>query len=186
MPNHDEPDPAEPAHGKTETDLTAFGGGVSIDPPRIQKAGRVHTATPDETRVAGHVARAANRTGRVFITTRDSHDHRIRHLHDDEGGSYAISADVIDRLDRQDVSRVLIHEPDRDTVLEWPLTAFIEGDPVPETFLQTTGDPQEYATRDSAEHVWEDQTPEDLYIPRGTALDDPGVPATDGGDGDGE
>jgi hypothetical protein len=157
-------------------DLTEFGSGVSFDPPKIQKRERVHAPTPDATRQVGFLAATTNRDGAAFVTTRDSQQHRIRHLCGDGGGSYAISKSALRTLARTNVRWVFVHEQDTNTVLEWPAKAFHDGPEVPDAFLQTSADAQRYVTRDSAARVWDEYGPDELFIPRGATLDDPGLP----------
>lgn len=164
----------------TDTDLTDFGVDATPDPPRVQKRTRIQTITGDGT--AGYTARTPDRNGLVFVASRDSHDHRLRHLEADRGGAYAFSVDALDRLATLDVTRILIHEVDTGDVLEWPANAFYDGDEVPARYLETTMDPQQYATVHGAEFCWDDHGG-GLYLPQSAVFDDSGLPADgDGGD----
>lgn len=151
------------------TDLTDFGGGTTTDPPQLQKRHRVQSLTGGGH--AGHIARAAARPNPVFVAARDSHDHRLRYLHEEQGGAYAISDDVLRRLADAGVQRIFIRETDTGDVYEWPAGAFYTGEHVPDAFLETTSDPQRYATRDSAEHVWDDLPNDTFYEPQGAGFE---------------
>lgn len=124
-------------------------GVESEDPPRIRKRERVLTKHGERTLMAGWHGET-NRGEMGFVSVRNSHTHRIRALN-----AYAISVDVLDKLDARDVSVVLIVEEDTGDVWEYDIGAFDTH--VPETFLNRRDDPQRYATatRDAARGKWE-------------------------------
>lgn len=145
---------------ETETDTGA-------DAPRVRKRRRVASQTAG-TAMAGFLTEVSNRAGFGFVTTRDSHDHRLRYLHKDEGGAYAISNDVLATLQRAEVRTIFVVEVDTGDVYEYAARAYYDGSAVPESYLETELDPQTYATRDSARHVWTDHAPDPFFQPRDT------------------
>ena len=148
-------------------DLTDFGGGVSTEPPRVRKTTPIQIRVDGTTRTAGHVGRAYERPGWAFVTTRNSHAHRLRYYNKDDGGTYAISMSALSRVMHigEDVQTVFVHEVDTGDVYEWPLTAFTtDGEVVPPKYLDTKADPQTGMARETATHVWEGHAPDDFYV----------------------
>lgn len=149
-------------------DLREFG--INPDPPapRIQKRTPIYAGLNEDgtRRTVGHVGLCPDRgdddvVASVFVTKRDSHDHRIRAL-----DAYAISEDALPRLTDRDIKRLFVHETDTGHVYEYRMRQFTEGPNVPNHYLATRGDPQRFVTRDDAAYTWADHGGR-LYLPRG-------------------
>lgn len=161
------------------TDLTDFGGGAERDPPVVRKRKALHISVGGDVKHVGHFAVLVEpepaATTPVYVTTRDSHDHRLRYLEQDAGGAYAVSRHAIGEVQRHahryadgGVRSFFVHEVDTGDVYEWRMDALtVESQAVPEQYLETTADPQVYVTRESAAYVWTDHAPDDFYAPRG-------------------
>lgn len=143
------------------TTLAEFDAGNGEDPPLIRKEGRVLTTDSKRTRTAGWHG-PTNRGAVGYVTSRDSHEHRIRAL-----DAYAISTSVLRKLELIDAEVLLVVEEDTDAVFEYRLEDFTEyADLVPERFLYDASDPQRYVPRTNAYAEWPNHRG-DVYVPRG-------------------
>jgi len=141
------------------TDLSDFNGGIQPpDPPQIKMVKKVPLAFGENRKTAGWIGPVPERKALGFVTKRDSQEHRIRALN-----AYSISEKVLKRLTAQDVQVVLIHEKDRDRVLEYTLQQFRDADNVPEKYLMRPDDPQRFVRLRGADSWHHADT---LYIPR--------------------
>lgn len=127
---------------------------TQLEPPTIDKSGRVVVHTPDGTKVAGFLGTVPERSGNGVITERDSHQHRIRAL-----DAYAFSLTAIETMKAADVDFVLVHETDTGDTYEWKFEAVAFADEVPDQFLEHAEDPQKYVPRESARAIWRDHNP---------------------------
>lgn len=163
-----------------DTDLGDFGGGATRDPPRVRKRKAINMKLAGELKHPGHLVEIvtpdrAAQPAIGFLTTRDSHDHRIRYLKQDAGGAYGVSRGVISEVNEMAhrllgadrIQSFFVAETDTGDVYEWRMDRLERAPAVPEQYLETKRDPQVYLTRDSAEYVWDDIHPDDFYVPRG-------------------
>lgn len=135
-----------------------------VPAPRVQKEREVSVAFGDGRRQAGYYGLCPERTARAYVSKRDSKRHRFFAL-GGEGGAYAISESVLNRLVMVGASVILIHEVDTSDVLEYSLRDFIhDGNPVPHRMLQRHDDPQRWRAVSDATR-WPDHGTK-LYIPR--------------------
>jgi len=87
-----------------------------------------------------------------YATERDSYAHRLREL-----GAYAISVNVLQKIQTLGVERVFVVETDTGTILEYRIEQFLEeGEAVPDEYLQDIYDPQRFAGTELAAGRWED------------------------------
>lgn len=131
------------------TDLSAFGGGVRYDPPIVNADRGVDTWVNGRERFAGYLGTSPNRDGRVFVTPRNSHRHRLCTL-----DAYGVNRDVLRTLRRHSVALVFVVENDTGDVFEWKAQSFFGGANVPSRFLDSPEDRQQYATCKSAVRQW--------------------------------
>jgi len=135
-----------------------------VSPPRIRKRGGINTGNgPDSTRI-GHHGEIPSRDTYGFIKPVTRGRHRIYAL-----DAYAISTDAIEVLRRlhttgpcDPVMVVLVAEDDTGDVYEFDAGMFFNPDnhgsdanPVPESMLHDSSDPQVYASCDAA-RKWPD------------------------------
>jgi hypothetical protein len=156
------------------TDLTEFGGGSSVDPPRFKKKGRVRGGFNEKTGeqiTAGWWGICPERDVKGFATSRRHDEHRFFALEREEGGSYAVSDDVLRKLDAMNLKRLFIVEIDTNRVLEYRVDDFVSrGRSVPSKYLHTSNDPQTYRTVSDARHRWGDHA-SSFWIPRDERTD---------------
>lgn len=167
---------------ESHSDLTAFGGGVTIDPPSVTKRFPIKGEVNGRATHFGQLVDDHERGGTSFVTERDYDDHRIKKL-GDEQGAYAISVSGLAQFP-DDINRVYIREhenPDHDStvVLEYHASQFLDGKNVPSAILgHDNSDGQRYVERndDAYLHLWSGDDA-NLYRPRGETVGD-------GGDGE--
>lgn len=157
--------------------LADFGGGATQDPPRVKKDEAIHISVGGNPRHVGYLAEVETEgyARWAYVTARDSDEHRIRYLKQNQRGAYAVSIHALVTIERAAQRRgtsrpatVFVAEVDTGDVYEYAGGALFDGPAVPEKFLESASDPQKYVTRDGARHIWHDHAPDDFYITRGT------------------
>jgi hypothetical protein len=120
-------------------------------PPLVYRKNAVESPTSPG-KPAGFIGIDRRRDKSVYITRRVDH----LHYYKSGGGGYAISDEIINRLDRTPISRIIVHVADSGGLYEFGYHQYEnEATPVPESLLIDEDDPQGYVATDDCLNSWE-------------------------------
>lgn len=143
-----------------DTDLTNFGVKATEEIMPLIHRKRVVWSPTAPNKPAGFVGLDRRRDYKVYSTRRKPYHFYRR------GGGYAVSDQILSKLDRVGVSRIIIHTANGEDVYEFATRQYVQdGDAVPEKELLDIEDSQTYVEVDEAKNAWKRQSnPNDLFV----------------------